>query len=317
MDRLAKGMRTACGLLLLLNIAVFFLPVTEIGRQNSPGKSELKYSQINYIVGMANGELPHDEYLTVETFEGSCYVIMIAFMIVPFLLSVIGGIYGISGSPRQIMTGICSVLSVGGYLAQFFMLSQIWPEQTSDLSCDRGFGSYLSLLTSGTAALFGILTFVFVPRIKKAKENVIPNVQEMKREKEQAVYHIADAVSEGGEYGGRGMADYDPSREPRGVLVGLTGMYAGAEIAFDDGMMIRLGRLPDNDLVFENEKHVSRRHCEITWYGAEKIFKIKDFSSSGSYVYGSGERVPQAVDTPLTPGTILDIGDDSNRFRLE
>lgn len=317
MDRLAKGMRTACGLLLLLNLAVFFLPVTEIERQNSPGKSELEYSQMNYIVEMTNGKLPQDEYLTVRSFEGNCYVSVIVFMFVPLLLSVIAGIYGIVGSPRQIMTGICSLLTLGCYLAQFFMLSQVWPERTPDLSCHRGMGSYLTLLISGIAALLGILTFVFFPRIKRAKESVIPNVQEMKREKEQAVYHIADAVNEGGEYGGRGMSDYDPSREPRGVLVGLTGMYAGAEIAFNDGMMIRLGRLPDNDLVFQNEKHVSRRHCEITWYGAEKIFKIKDFSSSGSYVYGSGERVPQAMDTPLKPGTILDIGDDSNRFRLE
>ena len=47
------------------------------------------------------------------------------------------------------------------------------------------------------------------------------------------------------------------------------------------------------------------------------IFWAKDFSSSGSYINGSEDCLPQNIDTPLPPGTILDIGDENNRFRLE
>lgn len=302
MNRLAKGVRVMCGLLLLLHLAVFFLPVTYIERQNSAGKSELSYSQFDYVIGMANSELPHDEYLVVADFEGSCYLIVAGFMIMPFLCSIVGGIYGISGGQRQVVSGVCALIVFSCYLAQFLMLEQMWPENMPDIISSRGIGSWLSLAVSGLAGLAGILTFVFMPRVKKAHTKEIPQVQEIKRERQQAVYHVADFVVGDG---------------ARGVMVGLTGMYAGAEIPFEDGMRIRLGRLSDNDLVFANETHVSRRHCEISWNASSKRFNIKDFSSSGSYINGSEECLPQNIDTPLLPGTILDIGDENNRFRLE
>lgn len=327
MDRSAKSVRTVCGLFLLVNLAIFFLPVTQIERQNSAGKSELAYSQIDYITGMADGELPHDEYLAVDAFEGNAYVLVILFMVFPFLVSVVAGIYGIVGNPRQIMTGICSLFVFGCYVAQFFMLKQVWPEVTADLACQRGKGGVLTLVASGVAALSGILSFVFIPKIKKGKgDGMIPRVQEIKAARERAMYHVVDSVSADGEQNvnlsarqepGAAVQSYAVAGEPRGVLVGMTGMYAGAEILFEDGMTIRLGRLSENDLVFENETHISRRHCELTWNASEKMFHIKDFSSSGSYINGSGQCLPQNIDTPLSPGTILDIGDENNRFRLE
>ncbi len=307
MDRSAKSVRTVCGLFLLINLAVFFLPVTLIERQNSAGKSELAYSQIDYITGMTDGELPHDEYLVVDTFEGNAYVLVIFFMIFPLLFSIVAGIYGIAGNPRQVVTGICSLLVFGCYLAQFFMLKQVWPEVTADLICQRGKGSVLTLVASGVAALFGILSFVFIPKIKKGKDVRSWNVDTGQR--------MALVASEAGEEAE--TSPYHLLKGPRGVLVGMTGMYAGAEILFEDGMTIRLGRLPENDLVFENETHISRRHCELTWNASEKMFHIKDFSSSGSYINASGQCLPQNIDTPLRPGTILDIGDENNRFRLE
>ncbi|MCM1245126.1 MAG: FHA domain-containing protein [Roseburia sp.] len=324
MNRSAKGMRVVCGLLLLVNLALFFLPVTQIERKNAAGKSELNYSQFDYVREMTKGELPHDEYLEVDAFEGICYVVTIVFMVIPFVCSVAGGICGLAGGPRQLVTGIGSLLVLGCYLGQYFMLEQMWPDVTADLSCQRGFGSMLTLAVSGCATLFGILSFVFMPRRKKPNENKIPQVQEIRTEQNRAMYHMVDAVSGSGEENlnmntaaSAALPPYVPQGEPRGVLVGLTGMYAGAEIAFTDRMMIRLGRLPDNDLVFENEQHISRRHCEITWYAVEKIFRIKDFSSSGSYINGSEDCIPQNIDTPLPPGTVLDIGDANNRFRLE
>lgn len=302
MNRLAKGMRVMCGLLLLLHLVVFFLPVTYIERENSAGKSELTYSQFDYMAGMANSELPHDEYLVVGDFEGNCYVIVAGFMMVPVLSSLVGGVYGISGGQRQIVSGICSLATFGCYLAQFLMLEQMWPVDLPDISCSRAIGSWLSLAVSGLACLTGILTFVFMPRRKGTPLKEIPQVKEIKQESWQAAYHVADLPA---------------GTSARGVMVGVTGMYAGAEIPFEDGMRIRLGRLPDNDLVFANERHVSRRHCEITWHALHKQFSIKDFSSSGSYINGSEDCLPQNIDTPLPPGTILDIGDENNRFRLE
>ena len=341
MDRWANGMRAACGLLLLLNIAVFFLSVTVIENQNSPGSSVLTYTQFDYVAAMTDGELPHDDYMKKADYEGSTltFWVVIAFMVFPLLLSAIGGIYGLAGGPRQLVTGICSLICFGCYGAQFFLLSRLWPGQMPDVCCGRGTGSYLTMIVPGVAALFGILTFILMPRIKRTKDSTIPDVWQIKQEREQAAYHIVEESNgrqqaterqqatgrqpaSGGQQaarraGGMASAEASPAAGPRGVLVGLTGMYAGAEIAFSDGMTIRLGRLPDNDLVFSNETRVSRRHCQLTWYGADKIFKITDFSSSGTYIYGSGVRVPQNVEAPLPPGTVLDIGDGNNRFRLE
>lgn len=319
MNRLAKSMRVMCGLLLLLHLAVFFVPVTNIMRQYSAGKSELAYSQFDYVVGMAGSELPHDEYLEVEEFREIFYVIVAGFMMMPFLVSLVGGIYGMGGGQSQIVSGICSLIVFGCYLAQFLMLEQMWPVNQPGVTCGRAVGSWLSLAISGLACLTGILTFVFVPGRKRETPKEIPHVREIKRKTQEPSYHVAD-LSAG--------PSVSPLNDPsaglsaggsggRGVMVGLTGMYAGAEIPFEDGMKIRLGRLPDNDLVFTNEAHVSRRHCEISWHAPARQFGIKDFSSSGSYINGSEDCLPQNIDTPLPPGTILDIGDENNRFRLE
>ncbi len=112
------------------------------------------------------------------------------------------------------------------------------------------------------------------------------------------------------------MPPYDPLN-PRGVLVGYTGMYAGAEIPFGDGETISLGRLSDNDLVFEGQGHVSRKHCALTWYGDRKKFQIRDYSTSGSYINQSEECLPHNIDLWLEPGTVIDFGNAENRFRLE
>lgn len=300
MERLAKGMRAACGLLLLLNLVIFFVPVTKIQRQNSPGRTELTYSQMNYVTSMVREQLPHDEYLEPGWMEASGFMTVACFMLLPFLLSAVGGAYGIAGSPSQMFTGISSLLSAGCYVAQYVRLSGLWPAETQNLRSLRSPGSYLAVIVPCTAALFGILTFIFTPRVKKGSGKTIPDVLKgsewmQEAEERQAGYVI---------------------RRVGGVMTGLAGIYEGAEIEFHDGMSIRLGRLPDNDLIFENETQISRRHCEITWHAAENIFTIRDFSSSGSYIHGSGARVPQNVETPLSPGTILDIGDEGNRFRL-
>lgn len=98
---------------------------------------------------------------------------------------------------------------------------------------------------------------------------------------------------------------------------GLVGIYAGAEIPFQDGESIRLGRLTDNDLVFDGQGSVSRKHCTLTWYGDRKKFSILDYSSSGCYINGEKECLPQNIAVWLEPGTVIDIGNAENRFRLE
>lgn len=104
---------------------------------------------------------------------------------------------------------------------------------------------------------------------------------------------------------------------PRGVMVGVTGVFAGKEIAFEDGETLRLGRDFANDLVFTNASHISRNHCLITWYEQKQKYYVEDQSSNGCFINGAPTRLPKNVEIVLEPGTLIDIGDPSNRFRLE
>ena len=49
----------------------------------------------------------------------------------------------------------------------------------------------------------------------------------------------------------------------------------------------------------------------------EKVFYIKDYSSNGTFKNQSENCLPQNMEISLEVGTILDIGDEGNRFILE
>ena len=103
----------------------------------------------------------------------------------------------------------------------------------------------------------------------------------------------------------------------RGVMVGITGMYAGAEIPFKPGEELKFGRDNVNDVVFPEARKISRTHCTITWDAQKEEFYIVDNSSNGCFINEMDECIPQNLPIRLEVGTILDIGDDTNRFRLE
>lgn len=112
----------------------------------------------------------------------------------------------------------------------------------------------------------------------------------------------------------RGMAAVFSAR---GVMVGVAGVFAGKEIVFGDGETLRLGRDLKNDLVFTNASHISRNHCLITWYAQKQKYYVEDQSSNGCFINGELSRLPKNVEIALEPGTVIDIGDQTNRFRLE
>lgn len=111
-------------------------------------------------------------------------------------------------------------------------------------------------------------------------------------------------------------APYQPGA-PRGVLVGIRGMYAGAEIPFRAEESIWLGRDASNDLVFTDAPRVSRHHCMITWHESKQQYGFLDRSSNGSFIHGQADCLPQNIEIMLQPGTVIDIGDEDNEFRLE
>lgn len=109
----------------------------------------------------------------------------------------------------------------------------------------------------------------------------------------------------------------DSTVSPRGVMVGVAGVFSGKEITFKDRETLRLGRDLANDLVFTNASHISRNHCQITWYAQKQKYYVIDRSSNGCFINGASVRLPKNVEIALEPGTVIAIGDRTNRFRLE
>ncbi len=341
MNRSAKGVRVAGGLLLFVNLAAFFLPVTKMVQEPYyPAESPLTITPLQYIMGIfkENGELFPAPFSTTQL------VLILCFLLLPVLLSLAGGIIGIVGSTKQLVSGIFSLVIAGLYGTLFPVMDAIWPEG-SQIPANQeymwGYALYITLGVSAISAVLGVISFFVRPKKPKKSGMGIPEINEMRQEQELSRYHIVEPMKRKGDESLNMKVDveekgkenpqkreeesvkenpaerpYDPSH-PRGVMVGLSGIYAGAEIPFRDEEAIKLGRLPENDLVFADQTRVSRKHCVLIWHAAKQRYEILDYSSNGSYINGEEECLPQNLKIDLAPGTILDIGDSNNRFRLE
>ena len=305
MDRSAKGIRIAGALLLFVNLAVFFLPMTKIVHTNYGTK---EFSAFQYLQNVI-----HPDSANPHVFGVSVMFVVWGLLVLPVILSLAAGIIGLVGSAKQILSGIFSLVIAGAYIALFFVIDSLAPiwNISGETAVSWGYAFFISLSVSIAAAVLGIVSFFVRPRRKKpVTSDVIPKVQEIKNEQQNMRYNIVSPAEKTGD-------ENMKIETVRGVLVGLAGIYKGAEIPIQDGETIRIGRTADNDLVFENQQKVSRKHCVISFHRDKECFKIVDTSSNGSFTNGSQECLPQNMEICLKPGTILDFGSEENRFRLE
>jgi hypothetical protein len=270
-------------------------------------------------------------------------------MIIPIILVLVAGIWGMVGNSKQIWSSILIFVILAAYIALAALVGRLWPAAENGQEYHRGIACMASVIVSGCSGIVSIIALIATPGKNPKVSREIPEVETIKQEKIEARYNIiqegADDLSQQTipqtpqtpqevsqemsqpqmqqqaqpqtpQQAQPQIPDYVPGTA-RGVWLGLTGIYAGAEIPFADGESIKLGRLTDNDLIYENQPKVSRHHCTISWDVSRKKFKFRDFSSNGSFVNGSDECVPQNIDLWLEPGTEVSLGDDTNRFRLE
>ena len=101
-----------------------------------------------------------------------------------------------------------------------------------------------------------------------------------------------------------------------GVLAGLRGTYAGAEIPLNDGELVTLGRAENNHLIFTDEKRISRNHCSIRWDARNQRYLLQDYSSSGTYLNGSPECLPKNTELVIPCGSQIALGNQNNVFLL-
>lgn len=302
MNRFAKKFRVFAGLCVLLNLAAVFLPVTRRIQENYP---DLTWNQMDYIQSALTKCIPFLEESTVELTGGQSAWILL-FMVLPLLLAAIAGIWGIIGSHAQKTSSVLALLVLLLYIGMVMTVDTLWPEAAEGQRYHRGIACTLTLLFSGVGAILSVAALAAVPKKIKMASGGIPQVEEIKQQRVEAKYSIM-------------MEEKQESRvEPEhGVLIGVTGIYAGAAIPLTDGEYILLGRGVSNHLVFEGQTNVSRNHCRIKWDAGRQKYIFRDYSSNGSFANGSEDCLPQNLDLELEPGTTIALGDGGNTFRLK
>ena len=318
MERYAKGFRSFSGFLILLNLAGFFLPLTE---RTQEGYTPLRWSQFDYIKALLGGALPSAGEDTIFV-SGTQTALILCCMVLPLILALAAGIWGIVGGPRQRVSSLLIFLVLILYLALYGFLDILWPEAQFTQTYIKGIACQVCIAVSGCSGAFGVLSLISTPKKVKKVEKKIPQLQEIRQQQAEAKYSIMMEKAHQDSQKTQSVKEplakenrpYVPGN-PRGVMVGLSGVYAGAQIPMTDGEFIRLGRKNTNHLVFEGQIKVS--HCRIKWDAADKKYIIYDYSNTGSFADGSHDCLPQNLNMPLEPGTVLAIGDDTNTFRLE
>ncbi len=106
-------------------------------------------------------------------------------------------------------------------------------------------------------------------------------------------------------------------RQLLGLIRVLTGEYRSAEISLESGESLKVGRAATNNLIFENQKGVSRNHCVITWHADDGAFGVYDTSSTGTRRWDTKELLPKNDKAlRLAPETVISIGTSGIRLLL-
>lgn len=345
MNKLAKFFRIAVVFLLLADIGFLFMPVIKTVQENYPTDI---YSQADFIKDTFSKFIMGKSGLKIS---GSQVLEIMVFVVLPALLSVIFMIVSIVAGSRQIISGFAAIVTAVlniVFTTKATGIGQIYKKQYQDIVRLRGLNMIMVLAV--ILIICGILIIITKPakaKKNKDKDNMIPDVEQIHQEQIKPKYEFIDEarpeqagtsaaeqvqnaqqVQSGEVTHDAGTAqnienlqkaqpDDSGQGRPRGVMVGITGMYAGAEIPFKPGEELKFGRDNVNDVVFPEARKISRTHCTITWDAQKEEFYIVDNSSNGCFINEMDECIPQNLPIRLEVGTILDIGDDTNRFRLE
>lgn len=99
------------------------------------------------------------------------------------------------------------------------------------------------------------------------------------------------------------------------MLVGITGIFKGANIPVSANEELIIGRDPSQcHLIIESEQ-ISRKHCAIRFDNITGQYKVTDFSSNGTFI-NNERRIMRNQPQFVPRGAVLSIGDGANSFRL-
>ncbi len=311
MNRFAKTFRVLASLCVLLNMASLFLPAVKRVQDNY---SDLVWTQVDYIQGMLARLIPSLERGEVAVTNNQALWVF-CFMFLPAVVSLAAGIWGIVGSQVQKTSSILVMVSLLLYAGMAATIDNLWLETATGQAYCRGPAYVMLLSLSGLGTLFSIAALIATPRKVKVVSNEILQLKDAE-EQADVKYHILDAEGQGRD-GMEVSANTMQSEPAHGVLVGVTGVYAGAQISIVDGQEILLGRGRNNHLVFEGQDDISRGHCKIRWDEAHQKYVINDYSANGSFIMGEENCLPQNLDILLDPGMTIMLANENNTFYLK
>ncbi len=312
MTRFSKYFQRIGGVAFLAELMCLFFPVLTIYQENY---ASLTYRSIDFIWWMTGRKLEG----TKQVITQNQLLLVLVTLLLPIILSLVCGVASFVLKKGQQFLTINAVIVFGLNVIFMMQFSKLFPERLNDAQKFQvGNMLWFFLVFSAIAILLEGISWW----LKKNMQDSIYTSSENLREYEEV--DVDDSENPLTMVNESADDSEDPlitvSEEvsgPRGVMVGVAGVFSGAEIPFRADETLKLGRDLSNDLVFPQEKRVSRFHCSITWMEQEQKFKIIDRSSNGCFVNESKECIPQNIAVYLEPNTILAIGSEENRFRLE
>lgn len=303
MERFAKRFRVMGSICILLELVTLFLPFMKRVQENYPDDIWSRLDYIQGAIGTFTGNVPVDLPQTFTTTQAAW---ILALMALPLVLAVVACVWGIVGDHRQKVSSILVFLVFLLDIIMFATKGNFLLQGEEGQSYLMGNVSVYALIISGVSSVFSVLAWIATPKIVKETLDEIPQVAEIKQQQIEEKYSVL--LEEQPE---------EPQMPPHGVLVGIQGLYAGAKIAMKDGEEIRLGRAEGNHLVFTGQRSVSRNHCKIRWNKAKQSYLFLDYSSSGTYLNGSQDCLPQNLEIEVPCGSQIALGNRENIFLLK
>lgn len=102
----------------------------------------------------------------------------------------------------------------------------------------------------------------------------------------------------------------------KGALIGLGGMYQGAELPIEIGDTLTIGRDAEKSNLVIPEKEISRIHCSVSFNPIRQCYMITDFSTNGVYLK-DGSQIAQRQPVYLYSGDTIRMGNTIHVFRLK
>ncbi|MDR1194538.1 MAG: FHA domain-containing protein, partial [Peptococcaceae bacterium] len=126
----------------------------------------------------------------------------------------------------------------------------------------------------------------------------------------------------GGYYGGGqpaagGGPAYGGGGGRGGKVVGVSGMYKGAEFPIQSGEELLIGRdsAISHIIIDQGAENISRKHCGITYDPGNRLYHVTDYSSNGTFKE-DGTRLLTNVTSALPIGSLIILGTRQTSFRL-